>query len=206
MADLHLENSSWLSYGEIAAWPTYSSMSLSSTLLSLTFWSRSTKVSTQKDWKQHTCHQSTRQTKLSGIKWLQALSTAWPPHTFCRRRTTRPIQCLSRPHTLRDTGLLNISYCAIVHQQALQALHADQYLRVPSLLCLPLPRTSWRPSRQSKKLLHSVRGALLQARLTYQLKGPTPMRKPCDSNSRCAAFKTSNGTKQLDLKPAACGC
>ncbi len=206
MADLHLENSSWLSYGEIAAWPTYSSMSLSSTLLSLTFWSRSTKGSTQKDWKQHTCQQSTRQTKLSGIKWLQALSTAWPPHTFCRRRTTRPMQCLSRPHTLRDTGLLNVCYCASVHEQALQALHADQYLRVPSLLCLPLPRTSWRPSRQSKKKLHSVRGALLQARLIYQLKGPTLCASHVTAIQDAAAFKTSNGTKQLDLKPAACGC
>ncbi len=47
MADLHLENSSWLSYDEIAAWPTYSSISLGSTLLSVTFWCRNTKDSTQ---------------------------------------------------------------------------------------------------------------------------------------------------------------
>jgi hypothetical protein len=49
MADLHLENSSWLSYGEIAAWPTYTSMDLGSTLLSVTFWCLNTKDLTQKD-------------------------------------------------------------------------------------------------------------------------------------------------------------
>ncbi len=60
MADLHLENSSWLSYGEIAAWPTYISVSLGSTL-SVTFWCRNMKSSTHEDWKEHTCHPSIRQ-------------------------------------------------------------------------------------------------------------------------------------------------
>ena len=150
MASSHLESSSWLSYGEIAAWPTYSSISLSSTLVSLTFQCRSTRFSTQQDWKQHTCHPSTRQPKLSGIKWLQALSTAWPPHTFCRRRTTRPIQCLPQPRTLRDRSAAYqpLRFCAPASVTSF-ACRSDQYLRVPSLLYLPMPQTSWRSSTQS---------------------------------------------------------
>jgi len=134
-----------------------------------------------------------RQPKLSGIKWLQALSNAWPPHTSYHKRTNRPIQCSPHPRTLRDIGLLLISYCAVAQQQALQALHLANR-RTPG------------DHQHNQKLITERSRRTATSAVVLSTHRPNPMRKPCDSNSRCAAFKTSNGTKQLDLQPAACGC